>query len=55
MQKAPPKSLRATQGQGSREWSIWWGAGGEGDGEAVEDGDRGGGVLRQVVTDELGF
>ena len=23
IQNAPPKSLRATQGQGSREWSIW--------------------------------
>lgn len=22
IQKAPPKSLRATQGQGSREWSM---------------------------------
>ena len=40
MQKAPPKSLRATQGQGSREWSIVVRRGG--DCEGVAGGDGGG-------------
>ena len=53
MQKAPPKSLRATQGQGSREWSIGGRRGGEGGGEAVEDGGGGRGGVRQVETDEV--
>ena len=50
MQKAPPKSLRATQGQGSREWSIDVRRGGDCGGEAA--GDGGGGVWR-VETDEI--
>jgi len=41
MQKAPPKSERATQGQGSREWSmVWEGKGGR---EVREGEGRGGG------------
>ena len=41
MQKAPPKSLRATQGQGSREWSIVVRRGGDCEGEAGGDGAGG--------------
>ena len=50
MQKAPPKSLSATQGQGSREWSIVVRRSGNCRGEVVGDGD--GGAWR-VETDEV--
>lgn len=50
MQKAPPKSLSATQGQGSREWSIVVERGADSRGEVVGDGD--GGAWR-VETDEV--
>ena len=49
MQKAPPKSLRATQGQGSREWSIVV-RGGDCGGEAAGDG---GGEAWRVETDRV--
>ena len=50
MQKAPPKSLRATQGQGSREWSIVVRRGGDCGGEAAGDGGQG---VWRVETDEV--
>ena len=52
MQKAPPKSLRATQGQGSREWSIV--VSGEGGGEAGGNGGGGGGVRRVGIDEARG-
>ncbi len=52
IQKAPPKSLRATQGQGSREWSIVVRRGGDCGGAAA--GDGGGGAWR-VETDEVSW
>ena len=50
IQKAPPKSLRATQGQGSREWSIVVRRGDDCEGEA--GGDGGGGAW-WVGTDDV--
>ena len=50
MQKAPPKSLRATQGQGSREWSIVVRRCGDCGVEAAGDGD---GRACQVETDDI--